>query len=85
MFTLSAVAVGQRFGGVSSVVQVYFNNSELTNELDESQYVQRLRMQCTNLICTLQSLKKEEIIILLNTKNNLQPRNPKGVIYFSNH
>ena len=63
-YSVSAVAVGQRFGIVPSTVQAQFVNLESNGELEETEYVQIVDKRCTHLTFTLRSLSQDERIAL---------------------
>lgn len=85
-YGLSAVAVGQRFGIVPSIIQAQFNNTDgakSTGELDEVQQTQNVGLWCTNLTFTLRSSAKKEKITLSNSLKNLQTSNLKSFFFIT--
>ena len=83
-YSLPAVAVGQKFGTVPSVVEARFNGTRSAGELDELQYAQILGPSCTNLTFTLRSsAKKEKIVILIRLKHfQIETSNLQFLKYF---
>ena len=75
-YVLPAVAVGQRFGTVPSIIIAQFNNyidgRQSTGELDEVQQAQGIGLWCTNLTFTVRSSSKHEILTLTNSMENHQ-------------
>ena len=64
---MEAVAVGQRYGIVPATVLVQLQNNsdpELRSKLDDTQYVQSVGIQCTNLTFTLRSPIQFQSILL---------------------
>ena len=72
IYILSAVAVGQRFGTVPSIIQAQFDGTKSTGELDEVQQTQSLGHWCTNVSFTVRSSAKREKLTLKNSMQDFQ-------------
>ena len=75
--TLEAVAVGQRFGSVVSVVVATFNPAR-SGQVQGSQNVQIVQRACTTLMYTIMSPNSEERLVIRPTESEAAPANLSG-------